>query len=267
MKGEKTTMSRKFGILLFLFGIFMTPPGAYAGHPLVTDDAGTAGKGGIQFEMGVSFVHDRNQTDATTTVKTEGGEAALVVTAGLHDTVDAVVSLPYVWFAMDENDTRIARADGLSDIQLDLKWRFFEHDGWAAAIKAGLRLPSGDENSGLGRGRTGTRLFFIATREWTPMALHLNLGYTRNENNMDEHRDLWHASLAAEYEIVGGLKLLANIGAERTPVANSENHPAFALGGLSYNLSKHITLDGGVKFGLTSPEIDVTYLTGVTVKF
>lgn len=254
-------------IVLSLLGVFMMTGVAFAGHPLVTDDAGTAGKGRGHVEIGVSYVHDRDKADELTTFKTEGGESAIGITVGFLDTLDAVVSAPYVWFAIDENDHRVARADGLSDINFDLKWRFFEKKGWALALKPGIRLPSGDEDKGLGKGRAGYRMFFIATKELDPAAFHLNLGYLRNENNAGERRDIWHASLAAEYEVVKNLKLLANIGAERNPASDSDNHPAFALGGIAYSLSERITFDAGVKFGLTSPEIDMTYLTGLTVKF
>lgn len=252
--------------ILSLLGVLMMTTAAFAGHPLVTDDAGTAGKGKGQVEVGISFFHDKDKADELTSFKTDGGEVAIGLTVGLLDTLDVVLCFPYSWFFAAENDNRVDRADGLSDINFDLKWRFFEKDGWALAWKPGISLPSGDEDRGLGAGRTAYRMFFIATKELEPVALHLNLGYIRNENNADEHRDIWHASLAAEYEVIKDLKLLANVGMVSNPASDSSKHPAFALGGVSYNVSERITVDAGVKFGLTSPETDVTYLAGITIK-
>ena len=84
---------------------------------------------------------------------------------------------------------------------------------------------------------------------------------------MEARKDLWHASVAAEVKVIKGLKLLANVGMERNPDPATDNYPAFALGGISYDISERITVDAGIKYGLTSPETDWTYLTGLTIKF
>jgi len=107
----------------------------------------------------------------------------------------------------------------------------------------------------------------VGTKEIEPVAIHANLGYIRNENNADEHTDLWHASIAAEVEVIKDLKLMANVGIERNPDPASDNHPAFALGGISYDVSEKITLDAGVKYGLTATETDWTALAGLTFRF
>jgi len=251
----------------FVLGLLMITNVAYAGHPMVTDDAGTQGRGKGQVEFGLSLFHDQDTIDALTTLKAEGGEAAVGVAVGLSDSLDVVLNVPYLWFSIDGNDTRLDRATGLSDIHLDAKWRFLEKDGWALAIKPGISLPSGDEDKGLGSGHTHYRMFLIASKSFEPVALHFNLGYIRHQNNDDERKDIWHASMAAEVEVIKNLKLLANMGIERNPASDSENHPAFILGGISYDVSERITVDAGIKYGLTSPETEWTYLTGLTIKF
>jgi hypothetical protein len=248
-------------------GFFMMTSVAFAGHPLVTDDAGTVGKGKGQIEIGSQVWHHKEAVDATTTDKMEGGEIAPVITLGLHDRVDLVAAVPYQWQSLETNGTRVSRADGLADVGLDIKWRFFDHDGWGLALKPGVSLPTGNEDQGLGSGQTAYRLFFITTKELGPLACHLNLGYIRNENNIGDNQDIWHASFAAEYEVVKNLKVMANVGTERNPVADSSTHPAFALGGVAYTLSERISVDGGVKFGLNKTETDITYLFGMTIKF
>jgi hypothetical protein len=178
-----------------------------------------------------------------------------------------VVAAPYQWFSTHENDELIGREHGVSDMNLDLKWRFFEKDGWGLALKPGITLPTGNENRGLGGGRTTYRLFFITTKELAPWAFHLNVGYIRNENNGEDRADLWHASAAGEVELMKDLKAVANIGMETNPAPGSSTHPAFALGGLIYELSETLSLDAGVKFGLTKSEADVSFLAGVSIKF
>jgi len=254
-------------LLLSVMGFFLMTTSAFAGHPLVTDDTGTQGKGKGQVEVGLSFSYDKDEVDEVTTLKSDGGDLTVGITVGLLDTLDFVVGLPYAWSTLKENDVRIDRADGISDITFDVKWRFFEKNGWSLALKPGFSLPSGDEDKGLGTGRAGYRLFLVGTKEFEPFAVHVNAGYIRDENKFEEREDIWHASVAAEYEVIKDLKLMANVGMERNPDPASNNHPAFALGGISYEVSEKITLDAGVKYGLTSTETEWTVLTGLTIRF
>ncbi|MFH1080652.1 MAG: transporter [Pseudomonadota bacterium] len=254
-------------LVLSVIGVLMMTTAAFAGHPLVTDDTGTQGKGKGQVEIGLSFYHDKNKPNEVTTDKTEGGEISFALTVGLTEKLDIVLGIPYSWYSQDQNDTRIARETGMGDITFDAKWRFFEKEGWSLALKPGITLPSGNEDKGLGAGRTAYRMFLVGTKELEPFAVHVNAGYIRNENNSEERKDIWHASVACEFEVIKDLKLMANVGMERNPDPASDNHPAFALGGISYNVSEKITLDAGIKYGLTSTETDWVYLAGLTIRF
>lgn len=254
-------------VVLSVMGFFLMTSTALAGHPLVTDDTGTQGKGNGQVEMSLSFFSDKDRVNDATTFETKGGDATLGVTIGLLDSLDLVLSVPYAWYTLDENDTRVNRADGISDICLDVKWCFFEKYGWSLALKPGISLPAGNDDDGLGAGRSTYRMFLIGTKTFETAALHVNAGYIRNENNEDDRKDLWHASIAAEVEVFKNLSILANIGVERSPDPAGENHPAFILGGVSYHVSEKITLDAGVKHGLTASETDWTYLAGLTIRF
>lgn len=253
--------------VLSIVGFFLMTTSAFAGHPLVTDDTGTQGKGKGQVEVGFSYFYDKDKVDELTTLKSDGGNVGVGITIGVLDTVDVVFGLPYAWHSQEENNVRIARENGISDITFDVKWRFFEKDGWSLALKPGMSLASGDEDKGLGAGRTGYRLFLVGTKEFEPFAVHVNAGYIVNENNADEHKDIWHASVACEWEVIKNLKLMANIGTERNPDRANKSHPAFALAGISYAVSEKITLDAGVKYALTTTETDWTGLTGLTIKF
>lgn len=257
-------VGRSIAILgLLLFSV----SGGHAAHPLITDDAGTVGKGGVQLEINAEIAHDKEVLDDSATEKREAAEVAITLTYGITETLDVAVTVPYQWLSAHQNDDLIAREKGISDINLDLKWRFFQKDGWGLALKPGITLPAGNEEKGLGNGRVTGRLFFITTKEIESWGFHLNLGYIRNENKGEDRFDLWHASAAAQVELFKDLKAVANIGIETNPAAGSSTHPVFALGGLIYDLSEKISLDAGVKFGLTKTEADISYLAGVTIKF
>lgn len=254
-------------LLLSVMGFFLITTTAFAGHPLVTDDTGTQGKGKAQIEVGLSFFSDKGETDEQTTLKSEGGDLTVGITVGLLDTLDVVVGLPYAWNTSEEKGLCIDRADGISDITFDVKWRFLEKNGWSLALKPGFSIPSGDEDKGFASEITGFRFFLIGTKEFEPFAVHINTGLIRNENNLDDCKNLWHTSIACEIEVIKNLKLLANIGMERNTNSISDKHPAFALGGISYDVSEKFALDAGVKYGLTSTETDWTVLTGLTMRF
>jgi opacity protein-like surface antigen len=254
-------------LILPVLGFCLMTTSAFAGHPLVSDDTGTQGKGKGQVEVGFSYFYDEDRLDEQTTHKTDGGDVVVGITFGVFDTLDVIVGLPYVWYRQEENNVRIASENGISDITFDVKWRIFEKDGWSLAVKPGGRLPTGNEDKGLGAGRTGLRLFLVGPKELNPFAVHVNAGYIVHDNNTGLRKDLWHASVACEVEVLKDVKLMANAGMERNPDPASNNHPAFAMLGVSYNVSEKITLDAGIKYGVTSTETDWTGLAGMTSRF
>ncbi len=161
-----------------------------------------------------------------------------------------------------EDSGTVTMQDGISDMSLEMKWRFYEKDGLSFALKPGITFPTGDDEKGLGSGRVTYHLFFIGTKEIKPWAFHLNLGYIRNENKLDENKDLWHVSLASTVEVIKDLKLVGNIGLERNKDANLNSPKAFILGGVIYSLLENFDIDFGVKGGLTKSEDGLCYPGG-----
>ncbi len=236
---------------------------SHAAHPLITDDTGTAGKGKFEFELGGEYAHEDEEgvTENSTTI-------VPVLAYGIRDNMDIEICVPYQYIrTKEEGDT--ATEDGVSDVEIDLKWRFYERGSLSFALRPLISLPTGDEEKGLGTGRVGGSILFYATEEVKPWAFHLNLGYRRNENKLDEdeREDIWHASLASEVEVARDLKLLVDIGVETNSDKSSDTHPAFILGGVIYSLSEYLDVDFGLKGGLNKTEADYSILTGVTLKF
>lgn len=119
---------------------------------------------------------------------------------------------------------------GISNLSLELKWQVWNSSGWSIALKPGVKIPTGDEEKGFGSGRLSPSFFFITNKEVEPWAFHLNFGYIRNENSTGERTDLWHASLACQWEIIKELKVVANVGAEKNPRHTSVPPQVFILG-------------------------------------
>ena len=241
--------------------VFLWSGTVFAAHPLITDDAGTQGKG--KFQLEVNGEYSRNNEDGATE---NAAGAATLLSYGLADDRDVVLGVPYQHIRTNDSGTATVEG-GVSDVSLELKWRFYQEDGLAFALKPGITLPTGDDEKGMGAGKVAYSLFFIATRELNPWAFSLNLGYRRNENTADERVDIWHASLASEAEVVKNLKAVANIGIESSPDRTSSAPPAFILGGVIYALSENVDVDFGVKSGLHTSEVDYAILAGTTLRF
>jgi hypothetical protein len=109
---------------------------------------------------------------------------------------------------------------------VEVKWRFLEKDGFALALKPGVILPSGNDQKGLGAGKTGYGAFLIASKELEPFTVLLNIGYIRNENKGEERVELWRLSAAAIYEATEHLKLVADIGQATSIDKSVDRYPA-----------------------------------------
>lgn len=262
-------------LIVFWMGltIFISSNTAFAAHPLITDDTGTQGKGKIQVEVNSEFNYDREKEEGVTTKET-GGEIGTIFSYGILDNIDIVLGMPFQWFKVREYNelTTKNKESGISDLSLEVKWRFYEKDGLSFALKPGITLPTGNEKKGLGNGRPSYGLAFITTKELGSWAFHFNLGYMRNEYKLREdkeanRKDIWHVSFASEVEVVKDLKLVGDIGIERNSEKASNKHPAFILGGVSYSMSENIDIDIGIKGGLNKSETDFAILAGIAFKF
>lgn len=254
-------------MLLVALVLFVFTTAAFAAHPLITDDSGAQGKGKVQLEVTTEITYDK-QNENGVNIKTSAGEIATAVSYGLSDNVDLVFGVPYVWGKVKEDGITVYNEKGLSDIALELKWRFYEADnGWSLALKPGISLPTGDDEKGLGAGKANYGITFITTKELKPWAFHFNLGYTYSDNTADERKDIWNISAAAEVEVVKDLKIVGNIGMETNSDKAYNIHPAFILGGLVYSIVENIDIDFGIKAGLNKPADDYAILAGIALRF
>jgi len=226
---------RKFlkKIVPAITAVLLTTGSAFAAHPLITDDTGTQGQGKFQLELNGEFGRDRENLDGVDTRENSAG-LETVLSGGLTDTVDLVVAVPWTWSRVKENSVVVSDENGPGDVALELKWRFLEYKGFSMAVKPGMTFPTGNENRGLGNGKVSYGAAMIASQELAPVTLHLNLAYSHNEFQLDldkesNRRDIWHASLAATYDVLEDLQLVANVGMESNGDRGSHSWPAFVL--------------------------------------
>lgn len=258
-------LKRFAGLVVFVLVLF-SPFTAWSAHPLITDDTGTQGKGRFQLELNGQYDRDK-EIETGAPVESTAWQAGATLSYGIVESADLVLNLPYVSAEVEKNGISVYDEDGISDVSLEVKWRFYETGGLSFALKPGIILPTGDEKKELGAGRVGYHLFLIGSKEYEPWAFHVNLGYIRNNNVFDEKENIWHASIASMYEAVRGLNLVANVGIESNPDQAADNDPAFAVLGAIYAVNEDFDIDAGIKFGLTSSETDMSLMAGIAVRF
>jgi hypothetical protein len=251
---------------MIAMAVLLAPCSSWAAHPLITDDTGTQGKGKFQLELNGQYDRDKEDVGGVS-VKAAGFETATTLSYGIVDNVDLVLNVSYLWGRQKEDGAVVYKENGIGDTSFEAKIKIFEKEGFSLALKPGISFPTGDEDRGLGTGKLGGHVFLIASQEIGSWAFHANLGYIRNENDADEREDIWHASLAATWEVIKDLKLVANVGIERNPDGEADHDPAFLTGGVIYSINENFDVDFGVKCGLTDAETDITGLAGLAVRF
>ena len=250
-------MANPYIILPLAVAVLLTlSPCVKAAHPLITDDSGTEGKNHLQFELNNELSRDGAQ---------DAGEHSITVAYGIHESADFLFTVPYLVSRV--RDPRPVQMDsGIGDIGFELKWRYWERDGWSLAARPGATVMSGNEDRGFGSGRAGYSFFSILSRESGPTALHLNLGYIGNENKLDERVNLWHASIAAGYELVEGLQAVVDFRGQGNPDKTNRQSPVAFVGGLIYSLHENLDLDVGYKTGLNAAEAGDAILFGLAYR-
>ena len=135
-------------------------------QPFATDDTGTQGASGNQFELALG--RDRA---ATAGEHDDRNQLALGFTRGLGDTVDAYLGVSYRWGA------NAAGASGFDSAALGVKWRFHEDEasGLSVAIKPEISVPLISQDRG--GPPTAASVTLVMSREAKAWGIHVNLGF------------------------------------------------------------------------------------------
>lgn len=199
-------------------------------------------------------------------------ESAMTLTGGAADTVDIIVGLPWGRSRIRENGATVSDESGAGDANLEVKWRYFEREGFSLAVKPGVTFPIGSEERGLGNGRPSYGLTLIVSQDRERSFVHFNLGYGRNEFGLEtdrksNRRDIWSVSVASGAKVMKDLAMVANVGMETNGDNGADTWPAFLLGGFNYSIAENLDLDVGIKKGLNRPEVDLAFTAGVAWRF
>lgn len=247
----------------------MLPAAAVAFQPLVTDDTGTQGAGGNQFEASYN-----RTTEKAPGVRVVTHEVPLVYTRGIADALDLYVGIAHQRMVPD---APAATERGWGNTAVGAKWRFYENDAskLSFALKPQALFPVSDnrEVRGLGTARTSYGIGLIMTQETGFGAVHVNLmadrvNYADAALNAAERRTQYRLSVAPVWDVAANWKLALDAGLVTNPDRAERARAGYVEIGAIYSPGKDLDLAIGVIRGTMDGAVKSTQVTaGVTWRF
>jgi len=231
-------------------------PDVFAAHPLITEDTGTQGQNNFQLEL----------THETLQVREGGAKQAIALNTatlawGFVDSADVIVTVP--WLKLGQPDS----SQGLADMGLDIKWRFYESGPVSFAFKPGITFPTGDDTRSLGAGRNTWSAYLVSSVELKPWAFHFHLGHRHNNNLSNDRVNIWHASMAASYQLHETMKLVVDGGIDTNTDRGADSDPVFGIVGLIWSARDNLDVDLGVRAEHTDTSRTTALLAGMAVRW
>lgn len=254
-------MFRRLALLLFGLALLAGSRAALALHPLITEDASTQGAGNFQVELNAE-----RTDDAEGGTRTRARQLGALLSVGLTDTLDLIVSQPRVRITTTTAEAS-SHAEGAGDVAVDLKWRFYEKGSTSFAFKPGFTVPTGDPAAALGNGDATYALFLVGSFEQPAWTLHTHAGYKANRNRLGQPVDVVHLSAAAVVQASTRVKLAADVALDTDFGLSLRHQSAWLVLGAICSVTKNVDLDLGVKLGLNRVAPDAAALVGVTMRW
>lgn len=247
----------------------------WAAHPFLTDDAGTQGKGNWQLELQGDFLRDE-RTAGGIERKDKANSYTSVLSYGILENLDVQVGVSYVGTRTADNGMTVADESGMGDSTIELKWRFYENNGFSLGLKPTLLLPTGNEDKGLGTGKTSWGIALLATYEAEPWTFLGNVAYShvrfKLPQDAEENRsDVWRVSGGASYALTGEVRLVGELGLRSNESKNDvflpDSTSQFGMLGAIWSPTKKIDLDAGFRRTFNSGDARNAYLVGATFRW
>ncbi|HOW98137.1 MAG TPA: transporter [Kiritimatiellia bacterium] len=223
--------------------LFVAP--ALAGRPLSVDDADPVAPGLIEAEAGAGYTK-------------EGGIKAwdmpVGLTYGVLEGLEAGIGFGGQYVEAGGEDE-----SGIRDTAIGAKWQFLPSCPLGArhALAPSVKLPTADEDKGLGSGETDFDLTWIISRTLGEKAgAHVNLGYAWIGGPED---DVLHYGFALDYQATETMQAVGEVFAERETSGGADTVGQFNLG-LRYSATDALALDlaAGSRIGDDGPDFTVT---------
>jgi hypothetical protein len=252
--------SRRVGACLA--GTLLLAGSAFAGRPLTIDDADPVDTGLFEFEAGALYEHASH---------CKHWDTPFGLTYGLLQGVEAGLGFGgqlerRTEFHEDSGAEHSAHEYGFGDLAMGAKWQLLEACPLGArhALVPSVKLPTADEDRGLGSGEADYDLTWIVSRALGEKAgVHLNLGYSWVGGPDD---DVLHYGVALDYLFTDAVQWVGEVFAENE-LAGGSDTLVQGNTGLRWTLAEGLTVDlaGGAKLNGDVPDFTVT--AGLTWAF
>ncbi|MCI0528951.1 MAG: transporter, partial [Nitrospira sp.] len=224
-------------------------------------------RGTSRLEMGYEYARISG-TDVRQTVLFE-------LTHGLLNNLDFEVEVPTVFVDRSNNSQA-----GLGDLRLKSKIRFLkgrEANPLSLSGQLVIKFPTCDRDkvdisflNPACTGETDVGLVGIASKTFSPLTVHLNLGYTFVGNPPNKTLDdVFSYDLAFEYDTsLQGLTLMIELMGEMNQnIQYSGQDPLAFLYGATYEVVPNLKVDGAFSAGFTEGSPDYTFTVGLAYYF
>jgi hypothetical protein len=247
--------SQRWAPLFTALALVLARP-AFAAHPFITEDPGTVGTGRIELELGMAA----GQGDPSV-----GGRVVAFtpqLSLGIAPTVDLIAQV--IW--LDQRPAQAPSLAGNADTLADFKWRFFESDTLALAVRAGLDLPTGDSTVGLGAGMLGYHAIAIVGATFGGYALYANAAYVRTRQSATR-ANLGLFSIALTRPDDAPLRTFIEFASFTNVDPTNTQMPAVARTGLIYTVNAWLDVDAGFQARLNRSATRAVWLAGATLRW
>ncbi len=226
------------------------PHGVQPERPTVATHAGTVATGWFEIETGA----ERDEIDHATSWLTP---TVLKLGIGSH------AQLSIFGSTSAPNQTSV----GIGDAGAGVKWRLLDDAPVVGdfAIFPSVKLPTGSAVQGQGTGTTDVGLLLISSHDLGPVAMDLNIGYTRRSGSgtdAPKNATLWTASFGGP--AVGTLGWVAELyGYPRTAGPAGQASIVAVLAGPTFMARDWLVFDTGVIIPVTGPQPHALYAGAV----
>jgi len=243
--------------VLLVCALWMLPAcsmtGRYAAapqRPSFSSDTGTTAQGTIEAELGVA-VDDQDQVDTPVTVKWGAGESSELFLSWS----------PYVRLE-GERDA----VEGAGDVVVGTRYRFTDEgeNTPSAAFQLAAKVPTADDQDGLGSGEVDFALAGIVTKVINTATLvgYYEAGVLGVPSSGEV--DIAHGiALAMGHPLLGRLNGFLEVAGVFIP--DQDQSSVFSTLGAGYEWKTGLVLDSAVTIGLTDDASDLQFTIGTTI--
>ena len=268
---DPVLLNQAVSVLIIGLASLVIVPSAEALRPyLLSENAVPVERGKSRLEVG--FSTERIGKDASGYGSDASGYALVGEYAyGVINNMEFEVEMPYRFLVVEEGDDE----DGLGDIKLKSKIRFIkgrEANPLSIAGQLIIKFPTCNDGKGLSMECTGepdVGLQAIASKEFFPLAVHLNLGFVFIGNPpRGDLDDVFRYGLAFDLQTrYESLRLISELAGETQRHPDIDSDLLWILGGMVYAVGIENSVDLGISAGLTDGTPDYTLTAGYSHYF